>query len=145
MPFDVRRSGYERDVVQINDLPSRLACHVLLGIPENEGGMIYLQLQFEFWLKENQLIILKRSFWKHTLRFFGTVESIVSWCIVRNTLLKDIVVLWGRGILTKSVLHFESEDPSVFDCLVNSKGKRDSVREAGQECKSVSGRRIHFT
>lgn len=32
MPFDVRCSRYERDIVQINDLPSRLACHVLLGI-----------------------------------------------------------------------------------------------------------------
>ena len=105
MPFDVRRSGYERDIVQINDLPSRLARHVLLGIVWREDGMIYLQLQFEFWLKESQLIILKRSFSEPTLRFFGTVESIVSWCIVRKTLLKDIVVLMGRVILTESVLH----------------------------------------
>ena len=93
MPFDVRRSGHERDIVQINDLSSRLACHVLLGILEKEDGMIYLQLQFKLWLEESQLIILKGSFSKQTLRFFGTVESIVSWCIVRNTLLKDIVVL----------------------------------------------------
>ena len=70
-----------------------LVCHVLLGILEKEGGMIYLQLQFEFWLKESQLIILKEYLAKQTLRFFGTVESIVSWCIVRNTLLKDIVVI----------------------------------------------------
>ena len=105
MPLDVRRSGYERNVVQINDLPFRSACHVLLGIPKKEDGMIYLQLQFKFWLEESQHIILKGSFSKQTLRFFGTVESVVSWCIVRNTLLKDIVVLLGRVILTKSVLH----------------------------------------
>ena len=37
MPFDVRRSGYKRDIVQVNDLPFRLACHVLLGILEKKG------------------------------------------------------------------------------------------------------------
>ena len=105
MPLDVRRSGYERDIVQINYLSSRLACPVLLGIREKEDGMNYFQLQFELSLKESQLIILKGSFSKQTLRFFGTVESIVSWCIVRNILLKDIVLLIGRVVLTKSVLH----------------------------------------
>ena len=105
MPFDVRRSGHERDIVQVDDLPLRLASHVLLGILEKEDGMVYLQLQFKFWLEESQLIIPKGSFSKQTLRFFGTVESVVSWCIVRNTLLNDIVFLLGRGILTKSVLH----------------------------------------
>ena len=82
-----------------------LACHVLLGILEKERGIMYLQLKFEFWLKESQLIIPKISFSKQTLRFFGTVESNVSWCIVRKTLLKDIVVLLGRVRLTKSILH----------------------------------------
>lgn len=53
MPFDVRRSGHERNIVQVNDLPliSVRCCGVKKRVK-------HLQLQVELWLKDYQRGIL---------------------------------------------------------------------------------------
>ena len=50
-------------------------------------------------------MILDGLLLERTLRFFGTLEEIVSCCIIRNNALNDIVVVIKRKVLTKGVLH----------------------------------------
>lgn len=55
MPFDVRRPGYERDIVQVDDLPLGVS-----GAVEYTGKkrMKHLQLQVKLWLAEYQPVVL---------------------------------------------------------------------------------------
>ena len=55
MPFDVRCSGYERDIVQVDDLP--LGSAALWNI-RGKKRMKHLQLQVKLWLEEYQPVVL---------------------------------------------------------------------------------------
>lgn len=55
VPFDVGCSGYERDIVQVDDLPSG---SVGAMDHESQESMNHFELQIELWLKDYQPISL---------------------------------------------------------------------------------------
>lgn len=59
MPFDVRCSGYERNIVQVDDLPLGSVDAVEFRRAKRVG---HLELQVKFWLKDYQPMILHDLF-----------------------------------------------------------------------------------